>query len=359
VTSVEPSYGSDSAGLVWGFHFGPDRTASPIDSDAAVEVLRAAPGTGGFVWLHFNLANAASERWMRKHQELPDAFYESLHDGMGSTQVEQAGDWLVAVFHDVLFNFDFDPADVSTLDLCVGPSAVFSARLRPLRSIDRLRASVKAGEVFRSPAELLAHLLRDQAGVLVEIVRQTTSRVDAIEDTLLKRRIGVSREELAALRRVLVRLQRLLAPEPAALFRLLNRPPEWIGEEDLQDLRQSAEEFSSAVADSVALVERVKLLQEELGALVNEQTNRTLFLLTFVTVLALPINLIAGLFGMNVGGIPFAENARARNVRGSGIGLALVKHIAEAHGGRVDLVSHVGEGSTFTIVIPLHKGAVA
>ena len=247
---------------------------------------------------------------MRKHQELPDAFYDSLHDGLGSTRVEQAEDWLVAVFHDVLFNFDFDPADVSTLDLCVGPSALFSARLRPLRSIDRLRASVKAGEGFRSPAELLAHLLRDQAGVLVEIVRQTTSRVDTIEDTLLKRRIATNREELAALRRVLVRLQRLLAPEPAALFRLLNRPPEWLGEVDLQDLRQSAEEFSSAVADSVALMERVKLIQEELGALVNEQTNRTLFLLTFVTVLALPINLIAGLFGMNVGGIPFAENAR-------------------------------------------------
>ena len=41
-------------------------------------------------------------------------------------------------------------------------------------------------------------------------------------------------------------------------------------------------------------MERVKLIQEELGALVNEQTKRTLFLLTFVTVLALPINLIAG-----------------------------------------------------------------
>ena len=45
-----------------------------------------------------------------------------------------------------------------------------------------------------------------------------------------------------------------------------------------------------------------------MAALVNEQTNRTLFVLTIVTVLALPINLVAGLFGMNVGGIPLAEN---------------------------------------------------
>ena len=96
---------------------------------------------------------------------------------------------------------------------------------------------------------------------------------------------------------MLVRLQRLLAPEPAALFRLLSRPPGWIQEPELQNLRQSAEEFSTAVADSATLVERLKLLQEELGALINEETNRFLFLLTLATVIALPINLIAGLFG--------------------------------------------------------------
>ena len=107
---------------------------------------------------------------------------------------------------------------------------------------------------------------------------------------------------------MLVRLQRLLAPEPAALFRLLSRPPAWLSEDDLQDLRQAAEEFSAAVADSAALVERVKILQEELAALLTERTNRTLFILTVVTVLALPFNVIGGLFGMNVGGIPFAEH---------------------------------------------------
>ena len=71
---------------------------------------------------------------------------------------------------------------------------------------------------------------------------------------------------------------------------------------------QAAEKFSTAISDTAALVERVKQLQEELAALVNEQTNRTLFVLTLVTVLALPINLVAGLFGMNVGGIPLAQH---------------------------------------------------
>jgi two-component system phosphate regulon sensor histidine kinase PhoR len=47
-----------------------------------------------------------------------------------------------------------------------------------------------------------------------------------------------------------------------------------------------------------------------------------------------------------------ATNARVRNVRGSGIGLSLVKHIAEAHGGRVEVTSTPGQGSTFTVFVP-------
>ena len=245
---------------------------------------------------------------MNQHLTLPDAFYDSLRSELGSTRLEQEGDSLIAVIYDVLFDFTFDASKVATTSLCIEPRLLVSARLSPLRSIDHLRAAVRADEIFRSPVELLAHLLRDQAGVLVDILRQATARVDEIEDRLLANRLSASRSEISNLRRVLVRLQRLLAPEPAALFRLLNRPPDWIAKEDIQELGQAAEEFSAALADSAALVERVRLIQEELVAMVNEQTNRTLYVLTLVTVLALPINIMAGLFGMNVGGVPLAEH---------------------------------------------------
>ncbi|MGH7711176.1 MAG: CorA family divalent cation transporter [Gemmatimonadaceae bacterium] len=305
---ADPTYGSDRTGLVWGYVFAPGETPREVDSDTAARLLAESDKTSSFLWLHFSLSNVASERWLEEHVEPPEEFFASLREGVGSTRLEQYEDALVAILHDVLFEFALDPDQVATVGLLVRPRYLVSTRLRPLRSIDRLRAVVRGGETFRSSVDLLAHLLRDQAGVLVEIVRQVTSRVDAIEDGILRRRIGASRSELGSLRRVLVRLQRLLAPEPPALFRLLGRPPHWISDDDQRDLRQSAEEFATAVADSVALVERVRLIQEELATLISEGTNRSLFLLTVLTVLALPFNVVGSLLGMNVGGIPFAES---------------------------------------------------
>jgi len=306
---VEPLSGSQQDGPVWGYHFVPNEPAKPITPEVAVEFLTAPdPGEPNeFLWLHFSLSNTGSEPWLKKYLTLPDSFYESLHSDVDATHLEQEGDSLVARIHDVLFDFTFD-APVATTTLCVKPRVLVSAHARPWRSIDQLRAAVQAGQIFRSPIEILARLLRDQANVLVDIVRRAKKRIGPLEEQLLAKRVFVNRGELGSLRRMLVRLQRLLAPEPAAFFRLLSRPPDWISPDQLQNLQQAAEKFSSAVSDTTSLVERVKQLQEELAALVSQQTNRTLFLLTMVTVLALPINLVASLFGMNVGGIPLNQH---------------------------------------------------
>ncbi|MCB1955476.1 MAG: transporter [Rhodocyclaceae bacterium] len=306
----EASYGSDAHGLVWAYAFLPGARATRIDLAAIpqwADLCGDAPDAP-FYWLHFAWANVASETWMREHLRLPTAFYDTARHGAASTRLEQEGDALLAVLHDILFDFSFDSSAVSTVHLCILPRLLVSARVKPLRSIDRLRHAVERGARFRSPTDLLVHLLLEQASALVDIARQSSSRVDGIEDTLLANRLAVSRSELGSLRRILVRLQRLLAPEPAALFRLLNRPPAWVAERDIAELRQAAEEFSAATADAAALVERVKLLQEEVAARLSEQTNRNLFVLTIVTVMALPISLVGGLFGMNVKGIPLSES---------------------------------------------------
>jgi signal transduction histidine kinase len=64
-------------------------------------------------------------------------------------------------------------------------------------------------------------------------------------------------------------------------------------------------------------------------------------------------------------GIPLDEQAKifdkfyrvgrsdTQGRRGSGVGLALVRHVADAHGGRIAVLSRPGEGSRFTLWIPV------
>lgn len=273
------------------------------------EVLPQSESAGReFLWLHFNLSNALSQRWLERHADLPDTFFEALQEGLTSTRIERADDWLVAVLNDVNFEFNFESADIATLWIGVNDRLVVSARSRPLRSVDELRAAVRSGDNPATTAELLEHLMRTQADVLVKVVRETTARVDRIEDAILARSFNHPRVQLGKLRRLLVRLQRLLAPEPAALFRLLQRPPVWMSDDDRQGLAAASEEFSLMLRDMQTLQERIKFLQEEVAAALNEDNSNSLFVLTVVTVLALPINILAGLFGMNVGGIPLAQD---------------------------------------------------
>ncbi|MFV3372135.1 transporter [Pseudomonas sp. NY15435] len=306
---VQSHQDSDLFGLLYGFSFRPDQPGLEIDSPTALQRLREPRAADEFLWLHLNLAHAACERWMKSHLELPDYFFETLREGSRSTRIEHVDGALLAVVNDVVFDFSSRmSSDVATLWVCARGRLLVTARAQPLRSVDTLRSSVKHGERFNSPLELLVHLLRDQGEILTRIVRETSISVDRIEDQLLSSRLSASRADLGAMRRVLVRLQRLLALEPGSLMRLLNRPPVWLTDDDVRVLREATEEFSLVINDLTALGERIKLLQEEIAAKINEQSNRTLFTLTVVTVLALPINIIAGFFGMNVGGIPFSSD---------------------------------------------------
>ena len=47
------------------------------------------------------------------------------------------------------------------------------------------------------------------------------------------------------------------------------------------------------------------------------------------------------------------EGVKGRSFEGSGIGLALVQELVKIHGGRIEVESHVGKGTSFTITMPL------
>ena len=50
------------------------------------------------------------------------------------------------------------------------------------------------------------------------------------------------------------------------------------------------------------------------------------------------------------------DRARSRDTGGTGLGLSIVRHIMSNHGGQVNVTSQEGEGSTFSLILPVVVG---
>jgi signal transduction histidine kinase len=72
------------------------------------------------------------------------------------------------------------------------------------------------------------------------------------------------------------------------------------------------------------------------------------------TGIGIPPDEVARLFGLFVRG----SNARIAGLPGSGLGLAIVKSLVEMHGGHVKVESVLGEGTTFSVFLPIHAPAI-
>jgi len=52
-----------------------------------------------------------------------------------------------------------------------------------------------------------------------------------------------------------------------------------------------------------------------------------------------------------------STDAAVRRIRGTGLGLPIARAMVELHGGRLEVHSTAGEGSTFEIILPLGDGS--
>ena len=298
----------EPAELIHSYLFSGDGIGKEIDRESALEWLKNTNNTTSeFIWLHFSNPHGIGKNWL-EYIELPIAFKGVLHEERRSSRLSHSHHGIFAVMNDVTY----DPVhrkqpDVSTLWISIRQRWLLSAWDNPLRSVEQLLSLILAENTFHNPLTLVIQLLSNQADVLANILRNISNTANSIEKRLVAGELP-KRASLGGMRRELIRLQRLLAPEPSSLFRLVNRPPNWVREEDIDYLHLATENFSVAVRDMDSLQERIELLEDEIVARVGEKTNRSLFILTSVTVIALPMTLVAALFGMNVGGVPFKDS---------------------------------------------------
>jgi Mg2+ and Co2+ transporter CorA len=288
-------------GLIWGVDFR-DGRAAPVDE---IDLLRGTAPGDAFRWLHFNLADQRTCRWLAVTDLVPPFVREVLL----STDVHQRAlaehHGVACVLQDLERDFDDGEIRVGVVRVALMPGLMITARHHPLRSGDVVKRRIAEG----APVGDAAAAFDLQLSAMVEVVRTVVVELDetiqGVEDELLKGGRGVDNLGFISMRSLMARLHRQLSGGRAVLDRLEDDPH--LSAALRASVGRALQRFAALDAELLSIQSQLRLLREELDLQTSQRTNQNLYVLSMMTALMMPATLVTGLFGMNVGGMPWTN----------------------------------------------------
>ncbi|MGK0154394.1 MAG: zinc transporter, partial [Neolewinella sp.] len=218
---------------------------------------------------------------------------------------------VLVILRGVNLNPGADPDDMVSLRIWLHEHRVITLRSRRLFSIEEVRKQLFAGQGPRSPGAMLAAISGSLLGLQAAIVNALEEDVDDIESRLLEDPGYSLRLRISEFRRKAIGLRRYIAPQREVLTRFFYEEIDWLEDRQRGRMREAGEQQTRLVEELDAARERASVVHEELNGRLSEQMNRNMYVLAVVTGVFLPLGLLTGLLGINVGGMPGVESPYA------------------------------------------------
>jgi len=285
-------------------------TAYFFDGEGGVQEIPLAeagapPETKGFHVVTGNSGTPEFRLWLREH--LGELHAESMTSPDSRARCTVVDDRATLVLR--VARREADPDDIKRQPLTVwierGRIIISSrAHVPELFGMEQWRTNHHAPV---SPADFVARMGARAADRLEPLVEHVGDILDELEEEIIEGGIPELSIKLTRTRRTIIVLRRMIWPQRDVLNTLEIEELSFFSEWDRARLREATARTTRLGEELQSLSERAALVHEQISDARGERMNRTMLVLTSVTVIAMPMTVVSGLLGMNVAGIPFAQ----------------------------------------------------
>ena len=286
---------------------GPD-AGHVLDEPAAIAALKA----DRCAWAHLPANDPRSRDWIATHLSYLDrhAIAALLADET-RPRATVIGEGVLLILRGVNTNDGEDPEDMVSVRVWADPHRVITLARKRVRAIEELAEDIAAGRVPDGAGGFLA-ALADRLGVRIEAFgRELDAEADALEEAVIDMPAAEMRHKIVDLRLAAITFRRYVTPQREALEALMRADTPMIGKSTLRRLQEAHDRLTRLIEDLDAMRDRLAVLREELAGQLSDKLNRNMYLLSILSAVFLPLGFLTGLFGINVGGLPGADNSSA------------------------------------------------
>lgn len=288
-------------------------TARIIDlkdvTTARPKQVRAAVDGQAFTWVHLKHDAPETDAWLKEESGLDSLVQQALMVRDTRPRCTVHGSGAVINLRGVNLHEGAEVEDMISVRLWADNNRVIGVWLRPLFAVSDLMDSIQRGVAPVSPGDLIAKLALRLADRMEPTVAELHEAVDELEEQIDELEVeSDARSTLADLRRKSIVLRRFIGPQRDALTTLAIEDLTWISEYDRSRIREAADRTTRILEELEAVRERAAVVHDQLLEKRAEQMNRYTLVLSVVAAIFLPLGLITGLLGINVGGIPGTDS---------------------------------------------------
>lgn len=298
----------DQDPVLFCYEIEPSGGVRKLEGEAAAECLKS----DRLAWAHLDATNPNAESWLRTHIDYLDPLIiEALLAENTRPRVEEIGDGALVILRGVNMNDNADPEDMVALRMWVDAHRVITLRRRPLKAVREIEEKMQRAAIMKNAGDVLVHVSAKLFQNMDPFVSNLMEELDDLEEELADSANAKKRRDITDLRKKAIIYRRYFGPQKDVMVFLKSSDVEWLDARHRRHLQENQDRLTRYIEDLDAVRERAQIIKDELANVMSEKLNKNLYILSIVTAIFLPLSYLTGLLGINVGGMPGADNPDA------------------------------------------------
>ena len=274
------------------------RAAEPVvaapaaPSEPNIEILEGA----GLRWVHIEEPTPLEWSWLQEHFDFHALDLEDVASRNQRPKIDEYPGYLFIVLHLPVYDASVGRLNTGELDMFVGPDFVITIPNQELQPVEYLFERLRANEGLRDKlfsrgsGYLLYRVVDDSFDYCFPMLRKIGNKLDAIEDDIfMEERSEEVVRDISKVKQEIINFRKVIRPQRPVLRDL---------EIYFDDIVDAHERIWDMLENDKEVVEA---LEETNESVISHRVNDILRVLTVISVLLLPLTLVASIFGMNVG----------------------------------------------------------
>ncbi len=255
------------------------------------------------LWIHLDRTNTNSHRWLYENSGLDKVIVDALlKDEVRPRFSDLGNNQILMVVRGINLNDGGEPEHMISLRIWCDGKRLITLRHEPLMSSLEIRQSIEQGQGPKDIPDLLVKMFKLMEARIEPAVYELSNRLDTEEDHYLQHK-ELNDDLISDIDATASTLNRHLTAQRDAYARMRQSQVSW-----LLPLANYWRELYHAMViyvDELSdLSNRCRNLKENKVQQLIGDTNRTMYLLSIIAGVFLPLSFVTGLLGINVGGMP-------------------------------------------------------